>query len=157
MFDRAIRAWGQGVRGVLAWDARRVRRARGHRVGRACGGRLLVGFCLLVFVVLCLPAFAWGAGSPGAGLTVHSVAFQGEFPEGVAHTFQVSVANAGSEATSGPVVVKDKLPVGFTVTVREFTLPPGVVNGLVDQQGAENIEFELEKGNANRKVGARKR
>ncbi len=104
-------------------------------------------------MVLCLPAFAWGAGSPGAGLTVHSVAFQGEFPEGVAHTFQVSVANAGSEATSGPVVVKDKLPVGFTVTVREFNLLPAVVNGLVDQQGAENIEFELEKGKCEQEGG----
>ncbi len=132
--------------------AHRVGPVRGDRGGRVCGARLLVVFCSLVFVVLCLPAFAWGAGAPGAGLTVHSVAFQGEFPEGAAHIFQVSVANAGSVA-SGPVVVKDKLPVGFTAAVAEWNVLPAVRNGLSGLQGVEGIELELGVGRCEQEGG----
>jgi hypothetical protein len=86
-------------------------------------------------------------------LVVHSVALQGEFPEGVAHTYQVSVANAGGADSGGPVVVKDTLPVGFTASVGEFNLLPAVRNGLVNQQGVENIISELGVGHCEEEGG----
>jgi hypothetical protein len=101
-----------------------------------------------IAVFVCSAGYAQAAGSPGPGLTIHSVAFQGEFPEGAAHIYQVTVANAGSEEASGPVVVKDTLPAGFAAAVSEFNLLPAVRNGLVlgNQQGVEGIESELGAG-----------
>ena len=131
MFDRSRRALGRG-----GWprEARHSGRVRGVRALGVVGS--------VFALMLCLAGFAQAAGVPGPRLLVHSVAFQGEFPEEVARHYQVSVANVGSVASSGPVVVKDTLPVGFAGSVSEFNLLPAVRNKLVNQQGVEEIITE---------------
>jgi hypothetical protein len=59
---------------------------------------------------------------------------------GVPHNFQVTVANAGGEASSNPITVKDRLPAGFAIAVGEYNLRPAIRNGLIDQQGPEPVE-----------------
>jgi hypothetical protein len=76
---------------------------------------------------------------PTPGLTVHTAAFGGEFPEVGAHTYQITVMNAGGEATPGPVVVKDQLPLGFTAAISAFELLPAVPLGLVNSENPEAL------------------
>ncbi len=88
----------------------------------------------LLLSVLCCMGLAWVAAdaaqaAPAGGLTIHTTAPLGRFSEGqnarceataartlsLCDSYEVTVTNAGSVPSEGPIVVTDVLPAGLTV------------------------------------------
>jgi hypothetical protein len=55
------------------------------------------------------------------------------------HSFEVTATNVGSVSSEGPIVVRDRLPVGFSVSGMQFLLEPAVHNGERKQVPREEL------------------
>ncbi len=107
--------------------------------------------CIVGFGCLTSPAAA--GVSPAGGLTVHTFAPLGEFSQaknglcetietGICYSYMVTATNSGSVPSVGPIMVKDELPRGFTVSNIEFFLLRAVPLGANQLHGEKLEENE---------------
>ncbi len=94
---------------------------------------------VLVVCVGCFSGVAVADEAPAGGLTLHTFAMAGSFTVGESparcaetivtnlrncYGYQVTATNAGDAPSEGPIVLKEQLPLGFTVTRHRFLVLP---------------------------------